>query len=173
MPTHFFQQVECAKYAPPLNIVYSSLYQCHNWRNLISLEQVGLLLQVRDDPHLLPVRGEVLVVLELGDLLAPEVVLHHIQQVVVVVVQVVLGVRLVRHHRTGRLKQNRGCNSDIVILILWWSILMSKLRSSNVLVRGSPGRRCAPRHGWLCRSPRPGFPRDGWLAPAQWRALRQ
>ena len=63
---------------------------------------------MRDDPHLLPVRGEVLVVLELGDLLAPEVVLHHIQQVVVVVVQVVLRVRLVRHHRTGRLKQNRG-----------------------------------------------------------------
>ena len=59
---------------------------------------------MRDDPHLLPVRGEVLVVLELGDLLAPEVVLHHVQQVVVVVVQVMLRVRLVRYHRTGSLK---------------------------------------------------------------------
>ena len=71
---------------------------------------------MRDDPHLLPVRGEVLVVLELGDLLAPEVVLHHVQQVIMVVVQVVLGVCLVRYHRAGSLK-TEVCNSDSIMIL--------------------------------------------------------
>ena len=73
---------------------------------------------MRDDPHLLPVGGEVLVVLELGDLLAPEVVLHHVQQVIMVVVQVMLGVCLVRYNRTGSLKTEDG-NSDIIMARVW------------------------------------------------------